>query len=117
MGYVAVAVLGAAVQIAVLVALAALGVPDLPAFWAGWVIAWTHNWLWLNSVVFQDRQGQASKGFVAALVGLGVQTAAFAGLNRMLPIALAGAGAVALALPVTFVLTRQWAFGRREVLN
>ena len=117
LGYVAVAVLGAAVQIGVLVALAALGVPDLPAFWAGWVIAWAHNWLWLNSVVFRDRHGEAGKGFLAALLGLGVQTATFAGFSRILPVALAGACAIALALPVTFLLTRQWAFGNREVVR
>jgi putative flippase GtrA len=114
LGYVAVAVLGAAVQVGVLAVLAAAGVPELPAFWAAWLVAWVHNWIWLTSVVFKDRRGRASKGLLAALLGLGVQTVAFAAFTGHLPVALAGAGAIALALPVTFLATHQWAFTRRH---
>lgn len=114
-GYLVVALLGAAVQLAVLAALSAASTPHLVAFWAGWLVAWAHNWLWLRSVVFRDREGEPGRGLLAALLGLGVQTAVFAGLNEVLPVVPAAAGALVVALPVTFLATRQWAFRRHTV--
>lgn len=109
-----VALLGAAVQLAALALLVALGAPELPAFVLGWLAAWAHNFAWHRRVVFRGGSrsagAQGIRSLVAALAGLGIQTGVFAVLAPVLPLLAAGALAAAFSLPTTFLLSRLWAF-------
>lgn len=111
-----VALLGAAVQLAALALLVALGVPELPAFPVAWLVAWAHNFAWHRGVVFRGGsrsvRGQGARSLVAAGAGLVIQTAVFAALSPVLPLLAAGAIAAACSLPTTFLLSRLWAFDR-----
>lgn len=113
--FVLVALLGAAVQLAALAVLVAAGLPELAAFPLAWLVAWGHNFAWHRGLVFRDAgRGvgtQGARSLVAALTGLGVQTAVFALLSPIAPLLLAGAVAAACSLPTTYVLSRRWAFG------
>ena len=113
--FIAVALAGAAVQLAVLWLVAdVLGVPEIPAFWAGWAAGWVHNFGWHHTKVFaghtRSRKAAAPRSFAAALAGLGVQTAVFAAATTFAPLLVAGALAAACSMPVTFLLSRRWAF-------
>ena len=112
--FVAVALAGAVVQLVGLWAGSrVLGLPDVLAFWLGWLAGWAHNFAWHRARVFpraeRDR-AQRPRSLVAALSGLAVQTVVFTALKGPLPLLLAGACAAACSLPVTFLLSRQWAF-------
>lgn len=113
--FAAVALAGGAVQLAVLWVLADVaGVPEIPAFWAGWAAGWLHNFAWHETRIFpataRRRHTTARRSFVAALTGLGVQTAVFAAAATVMPLLLAAALAAACSLPVTFVMSQRWAF-------
>ncbi len=109
-----VALLGAAVQLAALALLVALGIPELPAFPLAWLIAWAHNFAWHRGLVFRggtrSARGQGVRSLTAALAGLVIQTAVFAALSALVPLLAAGAIAAACSLPTTFLLSRLWAF-------
>ncbi len=111
-----VALLGAAVQLAALALLVALGVPELPAFPLAWLVAWAHNFAWHRGLVFRggtrSAGGQGLRSLAAALAGLLIQTAVFAALSELMPLLAAGAIAAACSLPTTFLLSRLWAFDR-----
>jgi len=113
--FVLVALLGAAVQLVALALLVAAGLPELAAFPLAWLAAWLHNFAWHRGLVFRGSErgagAQGVRSLVAAITGLGIQTAAFALLSPIAPLLVAGAAAAALSLPVTYLLSRRWAFG------
>jgi putative flippase GtrA len=112
--FTAVAALGGVVQLAVLAVLTGVGVRSIPAFWAGWLAGWTHNFVWHRLVVFHSRESRAlrhgGRSLVSALAGLAIQTGVFAALATALPVLVAGSTAVALSLPITYLVMSRWAY-------